>query len=209
MERTAEIISAKKILGTNFIGIDELLNISDRLKLKIPSEVPAIPYQLDELERKKDDYILILGVPSMEDGKPINLNTLRNLFGINPDISEPCFYNQDWYLRENFIVEQLELKWMLIRKNILENSRGINPDEVNKNHTLPSAIQCAYTFFVCWFFLNECLWENDFIWCNNFDHNGDRIYVGKYHDIEGINKNGFSIHRHLALRKVHSAIDLF
>lgn len=44
------------------------------------------------------------------------------------------------------------------------------------------------------------LWYHDFVWCEDLDHNGDRIYVAKYHDVDVINKNGFRIHRHLALR---------
>jgi hypothetical protein len=31
--------------------------------------------------------------------------------------------------------------------------------------------------------------------------------VGKCHDVDGINKNGFSIHRHLALRKCYGAVE--
>lgn len=52
------------------------------------------------------------------------------------------------------------------------------------------------------------LWKHDFVWCSDMDHNGDRIYVGKYHDISGVNKNGFSIHRHLALRECYASINL-
>lgn len=55
--------------------------------------------------------------------------------------------------------------------------------------------------------LGEKLWYHDFVWCSDVDHNGDRIYVGKYNDIDGVNKDGFSIHRHLALRLCYGCID--
>ena len=60
-----------------------------------------------------------------------------------------------------------------------------------------------------YFYTNrKILWPYDFIWCSDFDHNGDRIYVGKYHDIDGVNKDGFSIHRHLALRICYASINI-
>ena len=31
--------------------------------------------------------------------------------------------------------------------------------------------------------------------------------LGKYHDVDGVNKNGFSIHRHLSLRPCYGCID--
>ena len=67
---------------------------------------------------------------------------------------------------------------------------------------------CTYTFFVFYLCRHEKIWNHDFIWCSDRDHNGDRIYVGKYHDIDGVNKNGFSIHRHLALRPCYGAISI-
>jgi hypothetical protein len=128
--------------------------------------------------------------------------------GINPNVSEPCFYNQDWYLKENFIDDTLENKWYLIRKNVFEDTRAMQPNElIEKGISLPSAILCTYTFFSYYCYNKDLLWKYDFVWCSDMDHNGDRIYVGKYRDIDGINKNGFSIHRHLALRDCYSAIN--
>ena len=49
------------------------------------------------------------------------------------------------------------------------------------------------------------LWRHDFIWCDDSDHNGDRIYTGRYIDPNGINKNGFNIHRHLSIRPCYGA----
>lgn len=65
---------------------------------------------------------------------------------------------------------------------------------------------CLY-FFAYYHVRKELLWYHDFIWCHDIDHNGDRIYIGKYHDVDGVNKNGFSIHRHLALRNCYAAIE--
>lgn len=193
-------------MGCNFIGPDEL-RASNALPLQIGNEVPAIPYTAEELENKKEDYLLILGVPFFTDGEPLSIRGLLNVYGKDPEISEPCFYNQDWYLKEDFIDVQLPDGWFLIRKRVFEDSRAVMPDELEKKHAFPLAVRCVYAFFVSWACLGEKLWWHDFVWCSDRDHNGDRIYVGKYNDIDGINKNGFSIHRHLALRKCYACID--
>ena len=101
----------------------------------------------------------------------------------------------------------MEDGWFLIRKNVYEDSRAVQPAELMKEYAFPSAIRCTYAFFAAWFTAGIRLWEHDFVWCSDTDHNGDRIYVGKYHDIDGVNKNGFSIHRHLALRPCYGCID--
>ena len=169
--------------------------------------IPPLNYSWDYLEQHAQDYLLILGQSSIN-GVDITLRNLRTIFGIDPAQSEPCFYNQDWYLNETFIDTKLEDRWYLLKKDVFETSRAVMPQELlEKEISFPSAILCAYTFFAYYLHYNEPLWYHDFIWCSDVDHNGDRIYVGKYHDIDGVNKNGFSIHRHLALRPCYAAVD--
>jgi hypothetical protein len=208
MERTTNIAEAKQILGSHFVGPDELSLIADKTGIKVPIEIPIIPYDLKELKNKQKDYILILGSSQMENGEPLTLKSLRDHFGINPDVSEPCFYNQDWYLKEDFIEKPLESKWFLMRKNIFNETRGKNPDEIKNHCSLPSAILCAFSFFVYWFHTNECLWKHDFVWCNDLDANDDSIYVARYYDPVGISKNGFNIHRHLQIKSNYGAVEL-
>ena len=129
------------------------------------------------------------------------------IFGKNPDVSEPCFYNQDWYDKEDFIIKPIQTGWFLIRKTVYEDSRAVQPIELIERYTFPTAVKCTYSFFIAWITLDIKLWYHDFVWCSDIDHNGDRIYVGKYNDVDGVNKNGFSIHRHLALRACYGCID--
>jgi len=208
MERSTAIKKVKELFGKNFIGMEELSSVFNSFPLKTPGTIPEIPFTEQQLTGAKDAYFLILGISQMDNGEPVTLRTLRNLFGINPDLFEPCFYNQDWYLKEDFLDKPLECKWYLLRKNVYENSRAVQPSQLERQYTFPPAILCAYTFFIYWFLYNEALWKYDFLWCNDTDHNGDRIYVGKYVDIDRINKNGFSIHRHLGLRNCYGAIDI-
>ena len=193
-------------MSKNIIGPDELRG-QEALGFRIPEAVPAVPFSAEELEARKDDYLLVLGVSSFSDGTPVTIRNLRKRFGMDPGRSEPCFYNQDWYEKEAFIDIPMEDGWFLIRRNVYEDSRAVQPAELMKEHAFPPAVRCAYAFFAAWFALGIRLWEHDFVWCSDTDHNGDRIYVGKYHDIDGVNRNGFSVHRHLALRPCYGCID--
>ena len=205
MSNMVTLERAKEIMGNNVIGPDELKTVE---WIKIDDlAVPDIHFTENELEEKKNDYLLILTVDKLADGKALNIRNLLTVFGKDPNISEPCFYNQDWYDKEDFIDVPLKNDWILIRKKIYEDSRAIMPNELMEKYSFPQAVTCVYAFFVAWLTRGEKLWYYDFVWCCDTDHNGDRIYVGKYHDIDGVNKNGFSIHRHLALRPCYGCID--
>ena len=193
-------------MSIEIIG-SEALKTASALGLRVPETAPEIPFSGEELEAKAGDYLLVLGLGAFADGTPVTIRTLRDRFGFDPEVSEPCFYNQDWYLKEDFIDVPMEEGWFLIRKNVYEDSRAVQPAELMKAHAFPPAVRCAYAFFAAWFTLGIRLWEHDFVWCSDTDHNGDRIYVGKYHDIDGVTKNGFSVHRHLALRPCYGCID--
>ena len=208
MERTTSIAEARDILGKGFIGPDELGKYSMQMGIQKPQQVPKIPYSIPELRSRSEDYLLVLGTSRMSSGVPLSLLSLRAHFGADPDRFEPCFYNQDWYMKETFMSKPLSDAWYMVRKSVFEGSRAQSPELIGGNYTLPSAVQCAYVVFINYFCTGEYLWEHDFVWCEDKDHNGDRIYVGKYNDITGVNKNGFSVHRHLALRKWYGFIDI-
>lgn len=204
-----QIEEAKKLFGANFIGGYELKPLFKVLGFgDVEIKEKPIEYSDSQLQiAAADGYILVYGVEHIN-GQFITLHFLRNKFGMNPDVSEPCFYNQDWYLKEDFMDRFLNNQWFLIKKEVLEESRAVMPGELIKNKIkFPPAILCGYTFFAYYFAYNEYLWWHDFVWCCDTDHNGDRIYVGKYHDIDGVNKNGFSIHRHLALRLCYGSVN--
>lgn len=202
--------TVKKLFGKNFIGKDELRSFFNALGFgDIDVQEKSIEYSDSDLQKAAEEgYILIYGVDNIN-GQSITLRYLRDKFGVNPDESEPCLYNQDWYLKEDFIDITLDARWYLIKKDVYEESRAVMPaDLTQQGLNFPPAILCGYTFFAYWFSWNEYLWWHDFVWCSDTDHNGDQIYVGKYHDIDGVNKNGFSIHRHLALRLCYGSVNI-
>ncbi len=220
MERT-ELTRLKSLFGSNLLGPDELQplvshwgkatgrrGLLGNLAHCTPPrlETPPLNYSWADLESHAKDYILVMGIPTISD-VPVTLRNLREVFGIDPEQQEPCFYNQDWYLNESFLDTKLENRWYLLKKDVFESSRAELPDKLSKEISFPSAVLCAYTFFAYYLYYKQPLWYHDFVWCCDLDHNGDRIYVGKYHDIDGVNKNGFSVHRHLALRPCYAAVD--
>ena len=205
MERATKVDDAKLIMGKNFIGVDELNKISSIIKLKIPNYIPEIQFSIEDLKLKSTDHLLILGVSEMIDGTPINIINLKSHFGC--DVSkEPCFYNQDWYLNEKFAKNNLENKWHLIKKTIFDESRQVAPNVLEKNYNFPKAVELTYIFFITWFCSNEILFQNDYVWCEDKDSHGDRIYIGRYFDKSKLTNNGFSIHRHLAIKNNYGSI---
>ena len=201
----------RQLFGVNFIGKEELKPFFKSLGFG-EVEIQESPIQYSDADLQKaasEGYILIYGAASIN-GQNITLKFLREKFGVNPDESEPCLYNQDWYMKEDFMDLTLEDRWYLIKKEVFEKSRAVMPGDLTQQGlNFPPAILCCFTFFAYYYASNEYLWWHDFVWCCDTDHNGDRIYVGKYHDIDGVNKNGFSIHRHLALRTCYASINFF
>lgn len=203
---------ARRIMGTNFIGPDELSTIAKEMNCRVPVRIPSIPYSAALLKKVATDHILILGTSKTRDGRPLTLNAMRAVFGWNPAAHEPCFYNQDWYLKESFARSTaLQDRWYLLRKDVSEKSRGVRPDVLQKKlgsgERFPTAVLTCFAFF-SWYFLRRgaMLWKHDFIWCRDRDKNGDRIYTGRYLDPKKINKNGFNVHRHLSIRPCYGMV---
>ena len=211
MESVRGLAEGRALFGGDLLGPEEIRRTGAVAGWNCGSlEAPAIPEAMLEAGRREPGtHLLLLGAPAMNDGSPVTLLALRDKFGTDPALSEPCFYNQDWYLKETFASEvRLNPGWHLVRKAVESASRGQDPDHAGQPGTLPSAVLCAYAFFSHWLHSGGGrLWEHDYVWCSDLDHQGDRIYIGRYSDSSGVNKNGFSIHRHLRIRENYGVID--
>jgi hypothetical protein len=208
MERW-QLKKLKELFGENYLGPELLKEILPQSGLApLNDSIPSIDMSvIDGIDPK--EYLLVLGWPLFHDGTPLSIIKLRGYFGVNCDECEPCFYNQDWYLQESFANNcTIEYRWYLVKKNVYENSRSVQPESYKLPGTelFPTALLCAYTFFVYYLSKNKPLWANDFIWCNDKDQNGDIIYIGRYLDPIGVSKKGFSIHRHLRIRNSYGII---
>ena len=199
-----EISRAKEIMGTNFIGIDELEKIQLDFPVDIDFTEPEIEYKEEELIKKRNTHVLALCVPSFDNGESI---TIKNIIKRFEHVKKPCFYNQDWYINEAFINKPLILKWCLVAKELLPDSRGLAPTIIGERFALFSACELVYIFFVYYFHSKgEKLWENDYVWCTDVDDKGDQIYIGRYTDASGFNSDGLEIHRHLKIKTNYGAV---
>lgn len=196
---------ARDIMRTNILGAADMRAMAARWQLPVVNE-PGVPYSEAVLEQNSGRALLVLGSAKAQDGSALTINWLRQHFGCDPQSSEPCMYNQDWYLNEPFAAEYtLESRWYLIRREVLAETRSKEP----AGQSLPSAILTAYTFFFNYFARDgEMLWKHDFVWCDDTDSNGDRIYTGRYCDPRGLNKNGFNVHRHLSIKSNYGCAPL-
>lgn len=196
---------AREILGKNFIGTKELQKLKGIFSFRTPIIIPEIPYSEKYLMDRKGSYLLVLCVSQFTDGKNISITEIINK--IASFDGKPCFYNQDWYLNENFINKTLELKWLLISKSLIDESRAMPADKVVETYKLNAAVELTYVFFVNYFINNgEKLWNNDYVWCSDVDDKGDQIYVGRYTDDSGLNADGFEIHRHLRIKNNYGVV---
>ena len=92
------ITLAKSLFKENFIGPDELKAARKFIEFKIPSQIPRIDINLNNVNYTNS--ILILGVEKINDGSSLNIQKLVSLFGYKSTLDHPKFYNQDWYLNE-------------------------------------------------------------------------------------------------------------
>lgn len=196
---------AQQLLGKNFIGIEKLKKINNSFSVFIPDGIPDIPFDELELMKKKGTHILLLCVFKFSDGKDITIREIRKKIALCN--SNPCFYNQDWYLNEQFINKQLDLKWLFVSKTLLDESRAMPIDTVVAKYKLHSAVELTYAFFINYFVNNgEKLWNNDYVWCSDVDDKGDQVYIGRYTDASGLNADGLEIHRHLRIKENYGVI---
>jgi hypothetical protein len=212
MERAAELnaLKARRIMKSHCLRCAELSALAWPLSLNLVAE-PEVPFSSETLVRCARSHLLVFTPATYANGERITLNSLRDRFGFDPARFEPCFYNQDWYLKEKFAaVDALDGKWHLLQKDVLEDARSKLPEQIEsalrKEESFPTAVTCAFVFFAWWYHADgQRLWNHDFVWCSDRDQNGDRIYVGRYTDPTGVNRNGFNVHRHLVLRSAYSA----
>ena len=150
MEGTVSLDLAESLFGTHFIGARQICNISDNYQFldKDGIEAKELPFQLEYLKTLKDTHILFYFHPYLSDKSVLTINAIKDFFGTNPDNSEPCFYNQDWYLKEVFAnTNSINPGWYLLEKEVDNSTRGLSPENLSKQR-FPPALLCTYLFFI-------------------------------------------------------------
>ena len=149
----------------------------------------------------------LIFIPKKINDENLNLKTLVDIFKFKESKNGVCFYNQDWYFKEDFFFSSLnESKWILINKKINEKTRGLDPLDFS-NINLLSSLEYTFSFFTYFLLTNDYLWPHDYLWTSDFDSHNDQIYVGRYFDLTKKAKSGFSIHRHLSIKHNYGTIE--
>ena len=195
----------KKKLGQNFIGPEEINASCEGFLRFSQEEYIKIPFSLDEISTSE---LLILTKSTLKNNKSLTIANFKDAFENSPNCDKVVFYNQDWYLNEKFYNENsLKLEWKIIPLHTEDQNRGIMPNYELVGY-LPSAILLVYTFFIFAIINGEVLWPHDYLWCSDVDNENDKIYVGRYYDVIGLAKPGFSIHRHLSIKNNYTFLIL-
>lgn len=129
---TADIIEfeeAKEIMGTNFLGPEE---IKSAFGIEIPDiEMPTINFSKEILEKLKETHQLILYSDTYEKNgttSPLTAEALYNHLDTKKKDGTKLLLSTDWYKNEKFFTQDPSpLGWKLVAKELI-------PDSTSKNY---------------------------------------------------------------------------
>ncbi|MEW6144139.1 MAG: hypothetical protein AB1598_03865 [Thermodesulfobacteriota bacterium] len=181
---------AREIMGKNFIAIDDVARIlSVSISRKARYALQHIPYSDGTLQTCKKSHILFPGVPEDNSGNLITIASIRETFGVDFD-EQPCFsYVDYWYIDENFASKKTcSLRWYLIRKSILPNSRTKSYHEqirlLRGDEELPSAVEIVYMTFLYYFVSDgKRLFESSEVLCKDAGWDGRIVTAGSFNNV--------------------------
>ena len=176
-EPTTSQKRARKIMGRNFFGIEEVIKhfgitpTSEQLALLAEVSFPEAV-----LEESKNTHVLVAVLP---------LSILK----IRSKVDSRLFYDQSWFNKEHFAKESITPSWQLVRKTPVDNSTSKNWQEqqtlVAKDDEVPSAQVMVYTIIGHYLVTGERLFERIYVRTSSVDSDGDHVDVG-YFDSDGL-----------------------
>ena len=182
---TSDQKRAREIMGKNFLGIEEVTkHYGMAFSAEQLASLATIPFSEATLKACKDTHILVAGFP-------MTILEIRAKAPKNPKTFYS--YKDAWYNNEAFAAnERVELRWYLIRKNIVANSTSkdfeTQKDLLSENEMVPRA--CEFTYAIVLYFLvtGERLFGNVYARCADLDSDRYRVLVG-YFDSDGLDVN--------------------
>lgn len=181
-EATTSQKRARKIMGRNYFGIEEVIRHfwvnPSKQQLAALAEVPFTEATLEEC---KNTHVLVTVLPL----------SILEIRGKVPG-DQRLFYNQDWYNKESFAKDREEAEWHLVRKTPVNNSTSKTWNEqkalLAKNEETPTARVMVYTIIGHFLATGERLFEHICVRCSDVDSDGFRVDVG-YFDSVGLDVN--------------------
>lgn len=163
---------ARKIMGTNFFGIQEATKhfgvIPTRQQL---AALSVIPFTAATLSECKNTHILAAVFP-------------MSIIDIRSVASGKVFYAQDWYDRQSFATDRGEVGWHLVRKAPIAHSTSKTWSEqqalLGVTEETPRARIVVYTMVGHFLVSGERLFEKVYVRCSDLDSRGNRVVVGLF-----------------------------
>lgn len=174
---------AKAIMGTNFLGIDEVeqafgvkYSSGDRAKLA------QIPFDEATLKACVRTHVLVAGFP-------MSINDVRQKVSGN---AARLFYSalgKAWFEREQLVQIAVGVRWFLLRKEPVQNSTSKTYGEqeglIPQGEEIPFARDIVFAIMALFLTTRERLFENVYVRCRDVHTDGHRVYVG-YFDRDGL-----------------------
>ncbi len=172
---------AKAIMGTNFLGVDE---VEQAFNIKYtPAQLEKlliIPFAEATLVACKDTHVFVAGYP-------MSINIIRENY-INGH-TEGLIMMENWYIDENFANELVECRWYLLRKEQIVGSESKTYKKqsllVMQGEEIPWARDAMFATMVLVMTTGERLFEKIYVRCKDLVLHKNRVAVGHYWDNYG------------------------
>jgi len=173
---------AREIMGNNFLAIEDVIK---HFGVSFTDDEMAalrdIPFSEAELLECKDTHVLFPGYPISQ----------QEIYNRVPNL----FFKKYWYNCRNLdSKKKVELRWYLIRKDIVECSKNRTYQEQTEerltvNEEVPRECELIYMIILYFMVYQVRLFENVFARCADSSYSGVRAIVG-YFGSEGLHIPG-------------------
>lgn len=169
---------AKIIMGTNFLGIDEVekafgvkYSAGDRAKLM------QIPFDEATLKACANTHVLVAGFPA-------SIDDIRSMVKGNAAKLFCSMAGKGWCNGEKFANIAVGVRWFLLRKEVVQNSTSKTYGEQEKlipqGEEIPFARDVVFVVMAMFITHGERLFEKVYVRCRDVSSNGYRVYVGYF-----------------------------
>ena len=176
--------AARTIMGTNFLGLPEVVQHLGDLSEEQTATLAEVPFSEETLRACAETHVLVAD---------IGLSTLD----VRQKARRDLFYSYDdaWYNGDKFARETDEVCWRLIRKTPVDNSTsktwGDQQKLIPETDEIPSARQVVYMVILHFLATGERLFEKSYVRTSFASSRDSQVFVGSF-DGGGLSFNYYS-----------------
>lgn len=172
--------AARSIMGTNFLGLEE---VEKALGIKYTpaqrAKLAVIPFDEATLRVCAKTHVLVAGFP-------MSINDIKNNSRVKGNAAK-LFYSaagEGWYTNESFANASVEVRWFLLRKQVIANSTYKLYNEqlalIPQSEVNPWARDVVFATMVLFLTTGERLFGSLYVRCRDTSSNGLRVFVGRF-----------------------------